>query len=69
MHRGQLFHFLVALAPSWDLLISAKDLFIAPMVDGSALRADGSIADEADRFDATAGITVGQEQRPSEASN
>ena len=37
------------------------------MVDGTALRADGLIADEADRFDATkAGITVGQEQRPSD---
>src|SRR6516225_3588571 len=27
MHRGQLFHFLVAVAPSRDLLICAKDLF------------------------------------------
>src|SRR5262245_54713769 len=37
------------------------------MVDGSALRADRLIADEADRFDATkAGIIVGQEQRPSD---
>jgi hypothetical protein len=35
MHRGQLFHFLVALAPDWDLLISAKDLFIAAMVDAA----------------------------------
>ena len=36
------------------------------MVDGSAFRPDALIADDADRFDATkAGITVGQEQRPS----
>jgi hypothetical protein len=37
------------------------------MVDGSALRADGLIADEADRFDATkAGITVKlRDERPS----
>ena len=52
---------------SRDLFICAKDLFIAAMVDGSALSADGLIADEADRFDATkAGITVCQEQRPSD---
>ena len=45
--------------------LCAKDLLIAAMVDGSALRADGLIADEAARFDATnAGITVGQEKRP-----
>jgi len=47
---------------SRDLFICVKDLFIAAMVDGSALRADGLIAD----VDATkAGITMGQEQRPS----
>ena len=50
---------LVARPPSADLIIYAKDLFIAAMMDGSALRADGLIGDEADRFDATkAGITV-----------
>jgi len=31
------------------LFVHAKDLFIAATVDGSALRADGLIADEADR--------------------
>jgi hypothetical protein len=35
------------------LFVCAKDLLIAVMVDGSALRADGLIADEANRFDAT----------------
>src|SRR5262249_42522669 len=34
----------VALAPVRDLLLCAKDLFIAAMVDGSALRADGLTA-------------------------
>jgi len=50
-----------------DLFIRAKHLFSAAMVDGSALRADGFIADEADRFDATkAGITVRlRNERPS----
>ena len=41
------------LCPLRDLLLCAKHLFVAAMVDGSALRADGLIADEADRFDAT----------------
>jgi len=55
--------FLAALPSVSDLLLCAKHLFIAAMVDGSALRADGLIADEADRSDATkAAITVGQEQ-------
>src|SRR5262245_39708687 len=42
-----------AALPVRDLLLCAKHLFVATMVDGSALRADGLIADEADRFDAT----------------
>jgi hypothetical protein len=53
--------FFVAYSTSTDLFVCAKDLFIA-------WRADGLIADEADRFDAAkAGIIVGQEQRPSDA--
>ena len=52
-----------------NLGVRPKDLFIAAMVDGSALRADGLIADEANRLDATkAGIAVGQEQRLSDVS-
>jgi hypothetical protein len=58
--------FFIAFRPLGDLFLCAKDLLIAAMVDGSALRADVLIADEADRFDAAkAGITVGQEQRQS----
>jgi len=53
MGAGRAERFLVALTPSTDLLLRAKYLLIAAMVDGGALRADGLIADEADRFDAT----------------
>ena len=66
MGAGRAERFLVALTPSTDLLLRAKYLLIAAMVDGGALRADGLIADEANRLDATkAGIAVGQEQRQS----
>jgi len=65
MGAGRAERFLVALTPSTDLILRAKYLLIAAMV-GGALRADGLIADEANRLDATkAGIAVGQEQRQS----
>ena len=38
MHRGQLFHFLVALARSRDLFICAKYLFIAAKEETPATR-------------------------------
>jgi len=68
MGAGRAERFLVALTPSTDLILRAKYLLIAAMV-GGALRADGLIADEANRLDATkAGIAVGQEQRQSDAN-
>jgi hypothetical protein len=55
------------LFPSKRHELASRAKAIAATVDGSALRADGLIADEVDRFDATkAGITVGQEQRLSD---
>jgi hypothetical protein len=57
------------LFPSKRHELASRAKAIAATVDGGALRADGLIADEADRFDATkAGITVGQEQRLSDVS-
>jgi hypothetical protein len=50
--------FFIAFRPLGDLFLCAKDLFIAAMVDGSALRADVLIADEANRLDATKAHTA-----------